>query len=136
MKNLIFLFCGLLFSLNLFAEKLSIEKKYNIFDETGKPIKNMIIKTFLIQTVVYNDGKNNEFEGTICEEVFYSNLTSNDGVFNLKLQMEDLSKEEHVKNKKIKKKNLELYIICDGYRDFYLTLGNEDNQITMIKNAL
>lgn len=136
MKNLVFLFFGLLFSLSLYAENLTVEKKYSIYDEAGKPMKNIMLKTFLIQTVVYNDGKNNEFEGTVCEEIYYTNLTSSEGVFNLKLQMEDLSKEENVRNKKIKKKNFELYIMCDGYTDTALTLGNEDNQITMIKAAL
>ena len=136
MKKLIFLSLCLLFSLSLYSENLAVEKRYNIYDEAGKPLKNRELKTFLIQTVVYNDGKNNEFEGSVCEEEYHSILTSSDGVFNLKLSIHDLSKESPIVNKKIKKKNLELYIICEGYEDNVVTIANEEDNIVMIKKSL
>lgn len=120
----------------VFSQDIIVEKKYSLVDDTGKPIKNTKIQSFLIQTVVYNDGKNDEFEGYVSEEAFLENTTLPDGSLNLKFKMEDLSSDDQVRLKKIKLKEFKLFIMCEGYDDNTFFMNDDFGNIVMYRKKI
>lgn len=136
MKKIFRVIFFIILSLTVFPQDIVMEKKYSLIDDAGKPIKNTKIQSFLVQTIVYNDGKNDEFEGYVSEEAFEENTTLPDGSLNLKFKMEDLTSDDQVKLKKIRLKEFKLFIMCDGYDDNTFFINDNTGNIVMNKKKI